>query len=139
MPVPQVHTAPAALTAGMTPPQAALTLGNWHYDHEQWSLAVQQYRRAIAGGINNPNVRTDLGNALRFTNQPKEALEQYQLAQKMDPTHEQSLFNQGALYATSFGNRKKGIEIWRTYLQRFPNGATVEAARSLIAQAQAAG
>jgi tetratricopeptide (TPR) repeat protein len=123
----------------MARPQAALTLGNWYYDHEQWGRAVQEYRRAIAGGINNPNIRTDLGNSLRFSNQPKKALEQYQLAQKMDPTHEQSLFNQGALYASSLGDRQKGIQMWQTYLQRFPNGATADAARSFIAQAQSAG
>lgn len=133
------HEPPAALTSGMTPPQKALTLGNWYYDHQKWPLAIQNYRAAIAGGLDNPNVRTDMGNALRFSGQPQKALEQYQLAQKQDPTHEQSLFNQGALYAASMNDPKKGIEMWQAYLKRFPNGQSVEAARSLIAQAQSGG
>ncbi len=136
LPKPPDHPPPAQLTAGMTPPQKALTLGNWNYDHEKWDGAIQNYRAAIAGGLDNPNARTDLGNALRFADQPREALEQYQIAQKQDPTHEQSLFNQGALYAASLHNPKKGIAVWQAYLKRFPNGQSVGAARSLIAQAQ---
>ena len=128
------HPPPAELTAGMTKPQAALTLGNWHYDHEKWDLALENYRRAIAGGLDNPDVRTDMGNALRFAGQPQKALEQYQIAQKQNPAHEQSLFNQGALYAVSLSNPKKGIAAWRAYLKRFPGGQSASQARQLIAQ-----
>ena len=128
------HEPPTELTSGMSPSEAALTLGNWHYDHEQWNEATRNYRAAIAGGVDNPNVRTDLGNALRFSDQPKEALQQYQRAQKQDPTHEQSLFNQGALYAVSLKSPRKGIESWQAYLKRFPNGASAKQARELIAK-----
>ena len=128
------HEPPAGLTSGMSPAEAALTLGNWHYDHEQWNEATQNYRAAIAGGVDNPNIRTDLGNALRFSDHPTEALQQYQRAQKQDPTHEQSMFNQGALYAVSLKNPRKGIELWQAYLKRFPNGASAKQARELIAK-----
>jgi tetratricopeptide (TPR) repeat protein len=139
LPNPAAHEPPAQLTAGMAPPQAALTLGNWYYDHEKWDLAISHYRVALADKIDNPDVRTDLGNALRFSNQPQKALEQYQIAQKQNPRHEQSLFNQGALYAASMNNPKKGIEVWQTYLNRFPGGQSAAAARSLIVQAQNGG
>ncbi|PQV64761.1 hypothetical protein B1R32_10328 [Abditibacterium utsteinense] len=120
--------------AGMTPGEAALTLGNWHYDSAQWPQAVAQYRVAITKGLDNPNVRTDLGNALRFDNQPEKALEQYKIAQKQDPQHEQSLFNQGGLWAITLKNPKNGIEAWNAYLKRFPKGATADQARKFIAQ-----
>ena len=125
---------PSGLTNGMSPPEAALTLGNWFYDHERWQLAVDNYQTAIKGGVDNPNIRTDLGNALRFSDRPKEALEQYQRAQKQDPTHEQSLFNQGALYAVSLKNPRKGMEMWQAYLKRFPDGASAKQARELMAK-----
>jgi len=125
---------PSNLTSGMAPPEAALTLGNWNYDHEKWDEAVENYRAAIAGGVDNPNIRTDLGNALRFSDHPQEALVQYQTAQKQDPTHEQSLFNQGALYAVSLKNPRKGIEMWRAYLKRFPDGGSAKQARDLMAK-----
>ncbi len=125
---------PTDLTNGMSPGEAALTLGNWNYDHEKWVEAIQNYSGAIQNGVDNPNIRTDLGNALRFSDRPQEALTQYQIAQKQDPTHEQSLFNQGALYAVSLKNPAKGIEAWRAYLKRFPQGGSATKARELLAK-----
>jgi uncharacterized protein HemY len=69
------------MTAGMTPAQAALTLGNWHYDHKAWPRAIENYRRAMVQGLDNPDVRTDLGSALRFSGEPQKVLEQYRIAQ----------------------------------------------------------
>jgi Tfp pilus assembly protein PilF len=123
----------ASLTKGMSARQAALVLANWYYDHHQHDLAVKSFRRAVDLGVTHPNVRTDLGNALRLNGQPQEALKQYQIAQQQEPVHEQSLFNQGALYAASLKNPKKGVEVWRLYLQRFPKGAQAAQARRLIA------
>lgn len=125
---------PANLTSGMSPPEAALALGNWNYDHEKWDEAIQNYQSAIRDGVDNPNVHTDLGNALRFNDRPQDALKQYQIAQKQDPTHEQSLFNQGALYAVSLKNPRKGVEAWRAYLKRFPSGGSAAKAREFVAQ-----
>jgi tetratricopeptide (TPR) repeat protein len=133
----QMHEPPLALTAGMQPAQKALTLGNWYYDHEQWPRAISQYQTAISGGIDNANVRTDLGNAFRLDGQPQKALEQYRLAQKQDPKHEQSFFNQGGLYRFSFKQPQKAIAIWREYLKRFPEGQSVGDARRLIRETQA--
>lgn len=125
---------PAGLTSGMSPSEAALALGNWNYDHEQWDEAIQNYTTAVQDGVDNPNIRTDLGNALRFSDRPQEALKQYQIAQKQDPTHEPSLFNQGALYAVSLKNPRKGVDAWRAYLKRFPNGSTAAKAREFVTQ-----
>ena len=120
--------------AGLSPAVAALTLGNYHYDLQQWPQAMAQYRVAIGKGLDNPNVRTDLGNALRFADQPERALEQYQIAQKQNPRHEQSLFNQGGLWAQSLKNPAKGVAAWRAYLRRFPQGASAAQARQFITQ-----
>lgn len=121
---------------GMTPAQSTLTRGNWYYDHEAWPQAVTNYRETIAQGTDNPDVRTDLGNALRFSGEPQQALEQYRLAHKQNPRHQNSLFNQGALYATDLKQPAKGIAIWREYLKRFPSGQSVKQARLLIARTQ---
>ena len=127
---------PAQALAGLTPPQAALTSGNWYFDHQNWPRAIAEYQKTIAGGIDNPNVRTDLGSSYRFMKQPQQAMEQYQIAQKQDPNHENSLFNQGGLYAFSMGQTAKGIEVWKTYLKKFPNGESATAARQLLQQAE---
>ena len=116
--------------------QITLSQGNTLYDARNWSAAAFQYEQALAGGLDNANVRTDLGNCYRFLGQPQKALAQYQRAQKENLQHEPSLFNQGGLYAFSLKDNTKAIAKWREYIQRFPQGATVAEARQLIAQAQ---
>ena len=130
------HEPPASLTAGMPPVQAALTLGNWYYDHEAWPNAVMQYRKALDMGLDNPDIRTDYGSALRFSGQPQKALEQYRLAQKQDPKHENSLFNQGGVYASELKDPAKAIAAWQQYIKRFPNGQSVAQAKLLIEREQ---
>jgi len=68
--------------------------------------------------------------------QPQKALDQYRRAQKQNSQHEQSLFNQGGLYAFSLKDDARAIAKWREYLQCFSHGATVAEARKLIAQAK---
>lgn len=130
--MPQAPVPPS--TAGLSKGQAAVVQGNHFYDSQQWPQAIEQYRFAIASGIDNPNVRTDMGNCLRFAGQPQKALEQYKIAQKQDANHEQSLFNQGGLWAFSLNDRGKAIKAWQAYLKRFPNGQSAEAARQFLAQ-----
>jgi hypothetical protein len=130
------HQPPASLTAGMPPVQVALTLGNWYFDHEAWSNAVVQYQKAIGMGLDNPDIRTDYGSALRFSGQPQKALEQYQLAHKQDSRHENSLFNQGGVYASEFKAPTKAIAAWQQYIKEFPTGKSVAQAKSLIEREQ---
>lgn len=133
---PSSHLPSPDLTAGMAPAQADRTLGNFYYDHQNWPLAIRHYEAAISQGSNDSDIRTDLGNAYRFAHRPDDALAQYLLAQKMNPAHEFSLFNQGGLYLEQLMQPRKAIEIWNEYLVRFPQGRNVAAARQLIAQAQ---
>lgn len=122
------------LTAGQSPAQSDRTLGNFHYDHQDWMQAIKHYESAIRQGSDDSDIRTDLGNAYRFSGRRDDALAQYQLAQRMNPKHEFSLFNQGGLYLQDFGDQAKALEIWESYLQKFPQGRNVDAARQLIAQ-----
>lgn len=131
------HPPPPQLTAGLSPAQADRALGNFHYDHRDWAKAISYYESALKQGSDDSDIRTDLGNAYRFSDRPNEALIQYQLAQKMNPEHEFSLFNQASLYSEVLGQPLEGIARWNEYLTRFPQGRNVTAARELIAQTQA--
>ena len=84
----------------LPPADAARTLGNWNYDRQNWPHAIEHYEKAIARGADNPDVRTDLGNCFRFLGQPEKALEQYQIAQKENPLHENSLSIRSAFSPT---------------------------------------
>ncbi len=135
-PDPTTHRPDPNLTAGQAPAQAARTLGNFYYDHRNWPQAIEHYQAAIRQGSDDADIRTDLGNAYRFAGRPDDALEQYNLAQKMSPAHEFSLFNQGGLFLDDFKQPARAVEIWQEYLTRFPAGRNVDAARLLIARAQ---
>lgn len=118
--------------------QAARDQGNSYEDHGQWPQAVAAYTQAIAGGLDNPDIRTDLGVAYFKSSQPQKALEQYVLAQRQNPQHENSLFNEASAYAV-LGDSKRAVSIWQQYLQRFPQGQHVTDAKNFITTVQAHG
>lgn len=118
-------------TSRMSPAQSALTLGNWHYDGKRWPQAITAYQLAIQLGLDNPDVRTDLGNSYRFSGQPQKALEQYRIAQTQNAQHEQSLFNTATLYAQVINDSAKATEVAREYVRRFPQGQSIAAAQQL--------
>jgi len=116
----------------LAPAEAQRILGNWNYDRHNWAHAIEHYQEAIAGGADNPDVRTDLGNCFRFIGQPHKALEQYQIAQTEDPMHENSLFNQAGLYAEVLHDDQRALATAREFLKRFPQSDRAAAATQLI-------
>jgi len=133
---PSAHLPPPELTAGQPPAQAERTLGNFYYDHQNWPAAIRSYQAALKQGSDDADIRTDLGNAYRFSQRPDDALVLYQLAQKMNPAHEFSLFNQGGLYLEDLHQPQKAVTAWREYLRRFPTGQNVASAQQWLAQAE---
>jgi len=114
---------------------AALALGNTAFDQSNWPAAVTYYAQAIASGTDNPDIRTDLGTAYRNLHQPQKALEQFAVAQRENPNHENSLYNQGIVLA-SLGDMHHAADVWHTYLQRFPQGQHVADVQKFITIAQ---
>jgi len=121
----------------LAPAEAARTLANWNYDQQNWRHAIEHYEEAIAAGADTPDVRTDLGNCYRFLLQPEKALEQYELAQKENPQHENSLFNQISLFGDLLHDPDRAAATARDFLARFPQSSRAEAARQRLAQLQA--
>lgn len=113
--------------------QSARDQGNTAEDAGHWAEAITLYNQAIAGGIDNADLRTDLGVAYFKSGQPQKALEQYALARTLDPHHENSLFNQAAAYA-NLGDSNRAIALWNEYIKEFPQGQHVSDARMLITQ-----
>ncbi|MGI8890310.1 MAG: tetratricopeptide repeat protein [Chthoniobacterales bacterium] len=116
----------------MSPVDAARTLGNWNYDQQNWPHAIEHYEEAIKFGADNPDVRTDLGNCYRFLGQPEKALEQYQLAQKQNPQHENSLFNQISLFAQFLHDQDRAASAAREFVTKFPLSPQAQAARQQL-------
>jgi tetratricopeptide (TPR) repeat protein len=116
----------------LSPADAASTLADWNYDRQNWPHAIEHYQEAIARGLDNPDVRTDLGNCFRFTGEPQKALEQYKIAQTQNPMHENSLFNQAGLFAEVLHDDQQALAIAHEFLTRFPQSPRAESARQLI-------
>ena len=124
--------------SGMSVGEAAVARGNFAYDHQQWSEAIRNYQEAIASGIDNADVHTDLGNAYRFSGQPQQALTQYETAQRLNPQHENSLFNQISLFSEVMGDTQRAIPICEEFMRRFPNSEKLPAVREQLARAKGA-
>lgn len=118
----------------LPPAQAAVTLGNWNYDRKNWPHAIEHYEQAIRIGLDNADVRTDLGNCYRFLGQPRKALELYQAAQRQNPQHEHSLFNQAGLYAEVLNEPVKAVAVAQEFIRRFPQSTGAKAAQEMIAR-----
>lgn len=130
---PQNQTAPpAANVSNLSPADAAVVRGNHAYDHQQWPDAIREYQDAIAKGRDNPDVRTDLGNAFRFSGQPEKALEQYTIAQRQNPQHENSLFNQIGLFMEVMHDPIRAIPVCEEFIRRFPNSEKAARAREQL-------
>lgn len=125
--------------SGLAPADASRTLGNWNYDRQNWSHAVEHYQEAIAGGADNADVRTDLGNCFRFLGQTDKALEQYEIAQKQNAQHENSLFNQISLFAQVLHDHERAETVAKEFIARFPQSPRAESARQLVLPRETSG
>ena len=124
--------------AQLAPAEAARTLGNWNYDRQNWTHAIEHYQTAIVQGADTPDVRTDLGNCFRFLGQPQKALEQYELAQKQNPQHENSLFNQISLFADLLHDKERALAVGQEFMTRFAPSPRAATAQKLIEKLQSA-
>ncbi|PYK29822.1 MAG: hypothetical protein DME57_09030 [Verrucomicrobia bacterium] len=132
----QPVTAAPPDVSGLPPGEAAAALGNFAYDHQRWPEAIRHYQEAIANGLDNADVRTDLGNSFRFSGQPEQALSQYAIAQKQNPQHENSLFNQISLFTEIMNQPQRAIPICEEFIRRFPNSEKLPAVREQLARAK---
>jgi tetratricopeptide (TPR) repeat protein len=123
----------------LTPSQGAVTLGNWYFDHHDWAKATEQYRKALRLGLDNADVRSDLGSALRFNNQPEAAAAEYEIAQQENPGHENSLFNLAALYLQSLNQPERAVALLEQFKTRFPRSGAIPRVDELLQEARKRG
>jgi hypothetical protein len=135
-PSPAVPQDSAPDVTGMPTGQAALVLANFAYDHQRWPEAIRHYQEAIANGLDNADVHTDLGNAFRFSGQPEEALNQYTIARRLNPQHENSLFNQISLFTETLNQPARAVPICEEFIRRFPTSEKIPAVQQQLARAK---
>jgi tetratricopeptide (TPR) repeat protein len=72
---------------------ALVRLGNLYFDAVKYDKAMEYYSRAVEIRDDDPNVITDLGICYRYTKNPQKAMELFERANSIDPSHWQSLYN----------------------------------------------
>jgi tetratricopeptide (TPR) repeat protein len=122
--------------SALAPSQGAVTVANWYFDHHDWAKAAEQYRKAIGLGLDNADVRSDLGSALRFDNQLQAAAAEYETAQRENPEHENSLFNLATLYLQSLNEPGRAIELLEQFKTKFPRSGAISRVESLLQEAR---
>lgn len=111
---------------------AWVQLGNKHFDTNQPMEAVEAYDKALAIDGNDPNVLTDQGIMYRKIGWFDKAIENFGIANKLDPKHTQSLLNMGIVYRFDLEQNDKAKEAWLKYLEIDPTGETADRVRTMI-------
>lgn len=112
-------------------------MANWYFDNHTWPKAIEEYQKAISLGLDNADLRTDLGSAYRFSGQTGQAIEQYEIAQRENPQHENSLFNLAALYLQTEHDPAKATELLEDFRRRFPKSGALPRVQELLDEAKA--
>ncbi|MBP7146672.1 MAG: tetratricopeptide repeat protein [Acidobacteria bacterium] len=129
----------AAVAAGGEANAATLIeAGNFFFDTQRWAEAEKAYRRALALQPGDPNVITDHGIALFHLGRHDEALDQFQQALSVSPSHWQAALN-GVVVSLDRGDTGAA----RTWLERLrslqPNHPSIPNFERQIGQAGAGG
>lgn len=114
--------------------QAWISLGNDYFDTRQFQLAVDAYGNALALNPKNPDVLTDQGVMYRELGQFDKALANFLKANEVAPTHMQSLFNAGVVYAYDKKDAKKAEETWLKVIANDKSGRFAAQAGQAIAE-----
>lgn len=114
--------------------QAWITLGNDYFDANNPQKSVQAYEKALELDPNNPNVLTDQGIMFRALGFFDRALANFEKANKINPTHLQSLYNQAIVYAIDLKQPGKARPILEVLVQKAGNSEMGNQARQMLQQ-----
>lgn len=113
---------------------AWISLGNDYFDTEQSQKAINAYGKALEIEPNNPNILTDQGVMFRKIGWYDKALANFERANKIDPSHLQSLFNAGIVYAVDLKQPEKAALYWNRYLKLDSNSPTAIEIKNMMEQ-----
>jgi cytochrome c-type biogenesis protein CcmH/NrfG len=158
---PPAMSAPGAMPGGFAPPpvnddkvgriamaqqlvardpknvQAWIQLGNDFFDTNQYQKSIEAYGRALELQPDNPDVLTDQGVMYRAVGQFEQAIANFEKAQKVAPTHLQSLINIAVVYDTDLKKTDKAVAALEKILQLDPTGNFGSQAKEFLAAIKA--
>ncbi|MBU1039485.1 MAG: tetratricopeptide repeat protein [Proteobacteria bacterium] len=99
-------------------------LGNLYFDTHQAAKSITAYEKAIALGVKSPDVWTDLGIMQREAELPQKALASFDTALKLNPRHENALYNKGVVLLHDTGDKARAAEAWARLIEINPSAKT---------------
>ena len=118
---------------------AILVLANLNFDIRSWERARELYSRHLELKPGSPDVLTDLGVTYRELGQHQEALELFDQAQKLQPNHWQSLYNQIVVYAFDLRDFPVAEKLLVELRRLQPDNPSVAELATEVARRRAAG
>jgi tetratricopeptide (TPR) repeat protein len=109
-----------------------IELGNLYFDAERYADAIKWYTAALELSPDDVNVRTDLGVAYYYTNQPDRALSQFEQSLQVDPTHTKTILNVGIVKAFGQQDLAGAEEAWEKVIALDPDSPEGGAARRAL-------
>lgn len=96
-------------------------LANVNFDQKSFNDAISLYKKALEIQPGAVNVRTDMGTAMFYANRFDEAVAEFQLTLKQDPTSAQALFNLGVTMLHGKNDPKGALQYWEKLVETNPN------------------
>jgi tetratricopeptide (TPR) repeat protein len=105
-------------------------LGNLYFDADEPTKAVRAYNKVLEMAPANVSVLVDCGVMYRQLRQFDPALDYFQKALRIDPKHENALFNSGIVLYFDLQRKEEALNFWRRLLEvnpdaRAPTGETL--------------
>jgi tetratricopeptide (TPR) repeat protein len=110
-----------------------IQLGNDYFDSRQHQKAIDAYGRALAINPNNPDVLTDQGVMYRDTGRFDEAIANFEKANKIDPSHVQSAYNLGVVWANDKHDAARATAAYNKVISIAPTSPQAGDARRALA------
>lgn len=117
-------------------PALLADVGNRYFDHQEWSKAVQYYRRLLRVQPSNVNVRTDMGTAIWYGGDPWNAIHEYKTALAYEPNHPQTLFNLGVVQWKGAHDDRAALKSWQRLLRLHPDYSDRQKVKRYMQQVQ---
>mgnify|MGYP000214996320 CR=1 FL=1 len=102
--------------------QAWVALGNEYFDSNQFMDAIEAYDKALDINPKSPNVLTDQGVMFKRLGWFDRAIENFNKANEIDPSHATSVYNLGIIYRYDLQDFPKAQEGWKKFLEISPTG-----------------
>lgn len=111
---------------------AWVQLGHNFFDANEPMKAIDAYTKALDLEPNDPNVLTDQGVMFRRVGWYDRAIANFEKANSLNRSHQQSLYNLGVVYRYDLQDFDKAIDAWSRFLALNPTGGGIDQIRAEV-------